>query len=91
MGKFVKGDVVVVPFPFSDERKQETPCAGRRNAYRRRCNSVPDYQQDHQRQLCHSTYCGFQDRNSTLRQTATFALIASSLPTPISSFSVQVS
>jgi hypothetical protein len=52
---------------------------------------VPDYQQDHQRQLCHSTYCGFQDRNSTLRQTATFALIASSLPTPISSFSVQVS
>ncbi len=44
MAEFVKGDVVVVPFPFSDlTQAKRRPAKRNSNFGRRRSNSLSDY------------------------------------------------
>jgi len=91
MGKFVKGDVVVVPFPFSDL-----------SASKKRPALVVATLTGDDVILCQITSKTINDsyavpfanadfKTGTCIKTVTFAPIACSLPTPSSSFIVRVS
>jgi len=70
LGRSVKGDVVVVPFPFFGlNPSQETPGLGGSCIRRKRSPALSDNQPASQRQLCNPTRGqGFRDRGSQTKK-----------------------